>query len=113
MCVVRLTDGIRQSHLPCWLPSFFACRVHGERTVSLRGRHSGLWKALGLIAILCSVTSTVIASYGQDGVTVDDLATKTRIRPINVSPDGNHVAFLAVKGIPLRDRYEVTLYLRT
>jgi dipeptidyl aminopeptidase/acylaminoacyl peptidase len=112
MQMIGLTAGVRWRYFGCWLSSALMSLFQGLRNVSLCG-YPALWPAIGVVAILVTVSSNAMASFDQQGVTVDDLAMRVRIRPINVSPDGNQVAFLAVKGIPLRDRYEVTLYLRT
>ena len=47
----------------------------------------------------------------QEEVTIDDLVTRTIIPSFSLSPDGQSVAFLTVKGNPWKDDYEVELFL--
>src|ERR1700732_3426143 len=45
-------------------------------------------------------------------ITIEDLAGRVQIPLISLAPDGSRVAYLAVKGLPLENLYEISVNLQ-
>ena len=63
-------------------------------------------------AFVVSCSASVFAAHESSGVTIADLLGRTTIASFSISPDGNSVAFLGVRALPLKNQYDVTLYMQ-
>ena len=75
----------------------------------LGGRSLGRRSVALVSAFVLSCSASLFAAHESSGVTITDLLGRTTIASFSISPDGNNVAFLGVRALPLKNQYDVTL----
>jgi hypothetical protein len=68
-------------------------------------------RALLVLLVAVTLGRSLRAQPTRPPITIDDLGRQVRILVVRVAPDGSHVAFLTVQGLPQTDLYEIALRL--